>query len=116
MALHYVEQVITPISMSFYAISGAVQMLDLVKEVNEHSKLDLFGIVLNLFDQRTIMSNIVVNAVREQWKEKVFKTVIRKNVAIEESPSQHKTIFEHDPRSHGAEDFEKLTNEVLSYV
>ena len=115
MALYYVDKIIIPVSMSFYAVSGAVQILDEVEEIGSESPVELMGIVCNMFDQRTVMSKMIVDAVREQWKDKVFKTVIRKNVAIEESPSQHKTIFEHDPGSHGAEDFLNLTNEVLSY-
>lgn len=115
MALHYVDYIITPISMSYYAISGAVQMLDIVKTINEHSPVELFGIGLNMYDSRTVISQMIVNAVREQWGDKVFKTVVRKNVAIEEAHSQHLTIFEHAPNSHGAEDFENLSKEILEH-
>jgi len=113
MALYYCDCILVPISMSFYALTGAYQILEIAKEISQHSKIDTFALILNMYDNRTNMSKIMCDAVRQKWSEKVFQTVIRRNVAIEEAPSQRKTIFEHAPNSHGAEDFKSLTNEFL---
>jgi chromosome partitioning protein len=112
MALHFCDYLIVPVSMSFYAITGAIQILETV-EADSASSIQLLGLVLNCFDSRTHLARMVTEAVREKWGGRVFDTVIRKNVSIEEAPSQRKTIYEHAPSSRGAEDFELLTDEFL---
>lgn len=113
MALYFCDYLLVPVSMSFYAITGAIQILETTQEIARHSPIELFGIVLNLFDARTNIAKMVCDAVREKWGDDVFETVIRKNVAIEEAPSQRKTIFEHAPFSRGTEDFIKLSDEFV---
>lgn len=114
MALYFCEQLLIPVSMSFYAITGAIQIIEAKNEIEEHSNLELFGLVLNYYDARTNIAKMVSQAVKEKWGDLVFDTIIRKNVAIEEAPSQRRTIFEHAPNSHGAEDFKTLTDEFIS--
>lgn len=114
MALYFCNYLLVPISMSFYAITGAIQILETAEEISKHSRIDLIGLILNFYDRRTNITKMVSQAVYEKWGEKIFDTVIRKNVAIEEAPSQRKTIFEHAPNSRGAEDFEKITEEFLN--
>ena len=116
MALFLCDSLLIPISMSFYSITGALQILSTASDIAEYSKIDLCGLVMNLYDERTNIAKMISSAVLEKWSEKVFKTVIRKNVSIEEAPSQRKTIFEHAPRSHGSEDFTKLVNEFLERI
>ena len=113
MALTFCDYLIVPVSMSFYAITGAHQILETAEEISQLSKIDLMGLILNFYNSRTNLAKMVTQAVKEKWGDKVFKTVIRKNVAIEEAPSQRLTIYEHAPRSHGAEDFSNLTEEFL---
>lgn len=114
MALYFCEHLLIPVSMSFYAITGAIQILEAKQEIEEYSRLELFGLILNYFDGRTNIAKMVSEAVKEKWNDLVFDTVIRKNVAIEEAPSQRRTIFEHAPNSHGAEDFKSLTQEFIN--
>lgn len=113
MALYFCDYLFVPISMSFYAITGALQILDTAETISKRSRIKLLGFVLNFYDSRTNIAKMVCTAVREKWGEQIFDTMIRKNVAIEEAPSQRKTIFEHAPRSYGAEDFECLTEEFI---
>ncbi|RKY82108.1 hypothetical protein DRQ07_02225 [candidate division KSB1 bacterium] len=113
MALYFCDYLLIPVSMSFYSITGAHQILNKAVEINQFSEITLMGIILNMYDKRTKMARMVEAAVRDKWGELVFDTVIRKNIAIEEAPSQHKTIFEHAPDSHGAKDFTKITDEFL---
>lgn len=113
MALFYCDYLLVPISMSFFAITGAHQIFHAAEEMNSYAPISPLGIVLNLYDKRTNMTKMVAEAIREKWGDLVFDTVIRRNVAIEEAPTQRKTIFEHAPRSAGAEDFGALTQELL---
>jgi len=116
MALYFCDYLLIPVSMSFYSITGAHQILHAARELDQYSSVELLGIVLNMYDKRTKMARLVEAAVREKWGSLVFDTVIRKNIAIEEAPSQHRTIFEHAPKSHGAEDFENITNEFSKRI
>ncbi len=113
MALFYCDYLLIPVSMSFYSLTGAHQIIAAAEEISSLSQIELAGLVLNMVDQRTNLAKMVESAVKEKWGEKVFDTVIRKNVAIEEAPTQRKTIFEHAPGSIGAQDFEILTEEFL---
>jgi len=113
MALYFCDYLLIPVSMSFYSITGAHQILNKADEIAQFSSIELMGIILNMYDKRTKMAKMIEQAVREKWSDLVFETVIRKNIAIEEAPSQHKTIFEHAPFSHGAEDFKSITHEFL---
>lgn len=113
MALYYCRYLLIPISMSFFAITGALQIIESSEIVNQHRHIELLGLIMNFVDSRTNMTKMISEAVREKWSSKVFDSVIRKNIAIEEAPSQHKTIYEHAPQSNGALDFTRLTEEFL---
>jgi len=113
MALFYCDYLLIPVSMSFYAITGAHQIIHTAKEISSQSRVELLGLVINFYEKRTNLSQMVSAAIREKWGDLVFDTVIRKNVAIEEAPSQRMTIFEHAPQSNGNSDFEALTDEFL---
>lgn len=113
MALYYCQYLLIPISMSFFAVTGALQIMEASEIVNQHRPIELLGLIMNFFDGRTNMTKMISDAVREKWDGKVFDSVIRKNIAIEEAPSQHKTIYEHAPQSNGAQDFMALTEEFI---
>lgn len=113
MALYYCQYLLIPISMSFFAVTGALQIMEASEIVNQHRPIELLGLIMNFFDGRTNMTKMISDAVREKWDGKVFDSVIRKNIAIEEAPSQHKTIYEHAPQSNGAQDFLTLTEEFV---
>ncbi len=113
MALFYCDYILVPVSMSFYAITGAHQILHAAEEITSHSPIQPLGIVINLFDGRTNLAKMVEEAVRGKWGNLVFDTVLRRNIAVEEAPTQRKTIYEHAPRSAGAQDFAALTEELI---
>lgn len=113
LALSFCDYLLIPVSMSFYAITGAHQILETAKRMDSYSPIYLLGLILNFYDDRTNMSKMVTQAVCEKWGDKVFRTFIRKNVALQEAPCERKTIFEHAPRSHGTEDFRNFTEEFL---
>ena len=95
---------------------GAERYIELAQEISSRGKkaIDIFGILINLFELKTIISKEIENVSRERWGSKVFKTKIRKNVAIGEARIKNQTIFEYAPHSNGAKDFKALTAEVLN--
>lgn len=117
-AIVYADQVIIPVSMDYLAQAGARQTMEIIDEINAHStnRTGIMGILPTFFDARTRLSHEVLEAMRERFKELVFRTVIRVNTSLREAPSFNQTIFEYSPMSRGAFDYYQLTEEVLTRV
>jgi len=115
-SLLFCDNVLIPVNSGIDAIMGAKRYIDLAREFSarRNKSIELFGILMNLYEGKTVLSREIDNAVREKWGEHVFKTRIRKNVSIGEARVQNKTIFEYAPASNGAKDFLALTQEVLN--
>jgi chromosome partitioning protein len=107
---------IIPVQTEYYALEGLGQLLDVTQRVREslNPSLQLLGVVLTMYDKRTSLSEQVTDEVHKHFGDKVFKTVIPRNVKLAEAPSFGKTIFEHDKRSKGAKAYKQLTTEILS--
>ena len=95
---------------------GAERYIEVSNEIaaRGNKPIDIFGILVNLYETRTVISSEIDNVARQRWGSKVFKTRVRKNVSIGEARIQNKTIFEYAPQSNGAKDFTALTAEVLN--
>ena len=119
-ALLFCDSLLIPVSPGLDAIMGAERYIELAKDSDrprlkrKKDRIKIFGVVINLYEQQTILSKEIDGVARDRWGEKVFETRIRKNVAIGESRVQNQTIFEYDPKSHGAEDFSSLTEETIN--
>lgn len=114
-ALTAADEVIIPIQCEYYALEGISQLthtLELVRE-NLNPDLKIRGIVLTMFDPRTLLSAQVAEEARKYFGNKVFKTVIPRNVRLAEAPSFGQPILFYDPGSRGAEAYENLCREVL---
>ncbi len=107
--------VLVPIQCEFYALEGISQLLEVVEMVRSHLNptLQLYGVVLTLFDGRLNLSVQVADEVREFFKDRVFRSVIHRNVKLAEAPSFGQTAFQHDPRSRGACNYRDLAKEVI---
>ncbi|MCA9797876.1 MAG: ParA family protein, partial [Candidatus Eremiobacteraeota bacterium] len=107
--------VLVPIQCEFYALEGITQLLDVVEMVRAHLNptLELFGVVLTLFDSRLNLSLQVAQEVRDFFKERVFQTVVSRNVKLAEAPSFGQTVLDYDPRSRGAKNYRDLAKEVI---
>lgn len=110
------DTVLIPLQCEYYALEGLSQLLKIIKLVQEklNNKLKLEGVVLTMYDSRTKLSQHVVNDVRDYFKDKVFKTVIPRNVKLSEAPSFGKPINEYDPSCIGSETYENLAQEVIN--
>jgi chromosome partitioning protein len=114
-ALAASDEVIIPIQCEYYALEGLSQLtktIDLVRG-GLNPALKIKGIILTMYDSRTLLSEQVSEEVRKHFGKKVFKTIIPRNVRLAESPSFGQPILFYDPSSSGAVAYEALAREVL---
>jgi chromosome partitioning protein len=109
------DAVLVPLQCEFYALEGLSHLLKTVERVrrNLNPALEIQGVVLTMFDKRNNLSNLVAADVRSHFGEKVYDTVIPRNVRISESPSHGKPVLLYDFRSPGAQAYVHLASEVL---
>ena len=114
-ALTTADSVLVPIQCEYYALEGLsllIHTIDLVKE-RLNPNLNIDGVVFTMFDSRTNLSNQVVENVKENLSNRVYETVIPRNVRLAEAPSFGMPITEYDTKSAGAESYRKLALEVI---
>ena len=109
------DSVMIPLQCEYYALEGLNQLLRIIAMVQDklNKKLKIEGVVLTMFDSRTNLSQQVVNDVQEYFSDKVFKTVIPRNVKLSEAPSFGKPIGFYDRTSMGSRTYENLAKEVM---
>ena len=114
-SLTAVDSVLIPIQCEFYALEGVAQLMNTIEIVrkNLNEKLYVQGVILCMFDGRTNLSVQVVEEVKKYFREKVYKTVIPRNVRLAEAPSYGLPIIEYDPKSKGAEAYREFADEFL---
>jgi len=113
-----VDSVLIPIQCEYYALEGVSQLMETIKLVRRslNPKLEIEGVILSMFDGRTNLSIQVVDEVKKFFKEKVYTTIIPRNVRLAEAPSFGLPIIDYDPKSKGAEAYFDLAEEFLDYV
>ena len=107
--------VLIPVQCEYFALEGLGQLLNTVNLVKKHlnKNLEIEGALLTMYDARTNLSNQVVKEVKKYFENKVYKTVIPRNVRLSEAPSYGMPITIYDPRSKGAKAYEKFAKELL---
>jgi len=110
------RSIIIPIQCEYYALEGLGQLMNTVKLVQEHlnTELKIEGVLLTMFDGRLNLSKQVSEEVRKYFSDKVYDTVISRNVRLSEAPSFGKPIILYDILSTGAENYMSFTKEVLA--
>jgi len=116
-ALTAADTILVPIQCEYYALEGLSQLMNTVKLVQKHlnTSLEVEGVVLTMFDARTNLSMQVVEDVKKYFKNKVYRTIIPRNVRLSEAPSYGLPIILYDPKSKGAESYLDLAQEVIDY-
>jgi chromosome partitioning protein len=109
------DSVLVPLQCEYYALEGLSQLLKTVQAVKRglNPGLGLAGILLTMYDQRNNLSQQVEDEVREHFKERVFKTVIPRNVRLSEAPSHGRPILLYDIRCKGAKSYLALARELI---
>lgn len=107
--------VLVPIQCEYYALEGLGQLMNTIKLVQKYlnPNLDVEGVVLTMFDARTNLSIQVVEEVKKYFKNKVYATIIPRNVRLSEAPSHGLPIILYDNHSRGAESYMELAEEII---
>ena len=114
-ALTAADSVLVPIQTEYFALEGLTELLETIERVRDtfNPLLAMEGIVLTMFDERTNLARQVVDDIREHFGDKVFQTVIPRNVRLGEAPSFGKPVLAYDIKSRGAEAYLALGREFL---
>ncbi len=114
-AAHYV---LIPLQCEYFALEGLTLLLKTIRQVQKslNPQLEIGGIVFTMYDRRTRLAHEVVQEVTSYFKDRVFRTIIPRNVRISEAPSFAKPINQYDPECLGARSYDKLADEVLAHV
>lgn len=115
-AMTTADSVLVPIQCEYYALEGLSQLIHTVNLVKErlNPDLDMEGVVFTMYDARTNLSLQVVENVKSVLQQKIFDTVIPRNVRLAEAPSFGMPINKYDPKSAGAESYAELAKEVIN--
>jgi len=114
-ALTTAQEVYIPLQTEFLALQGLSKLLETVEVVKKrlNSNIEVTGIIATRYDGRKNLNNEVVDKIREYFRGKVFKTLIRENISLAEAPSYGKSIFDYKANSYGAEDYFNLCKEII---
>jgi chromosome partitioning protein len=114
-ALTAADKVIIPVQAEYFALEGLGQLVQTIQAVKQsiNPHIEIFGVALTMFTKRTVLSEQVQAEVTQYFGEKVFRTVVPRNVRLAEAPSYGRTIFEHDKWSKGARAYKHLGEEVV---
>jgi chromosome partitioning protein len=112
------SHVLVPIQSSYYALEGTDDLLETIDRIKKRAnpRLQILGVLITLHDARTLLGRDIRKEIKKVFGEKLFDTVITKSVRLEESPAYRESIFSFAPRSTGAYQYYKLSEEVLSRV
>jgi chromosome partitioning protein len=116
-ALIAADSVLVPIQCEFFALEGVSELMDTIDRIRDSFQhpLQVEGILLTLYDDRTNLTRQVAADLREFFGDQVFRTIIPRSIRLAEAPSFGKPILGYDPRSRGAESYIKLAKEILDH-
>ena len=117
-ALTAADGVLIPVQCEYYALEGLTKLLESVRLVKTHlnPSLEVFGVLMTMYDNRTKLSQQVVSEVRDFFGEKVFETLVPRSVRLSEAPSFGQPVTLYDPAGRGAEAYRRLAKEVIARV
>jgi len=114
-ALCFSGEIFIPLQVQFLPYHGMYNLFEAVEMVKKrlNKKLKITGIIGTMYSAKKVINNEVIDEIHKRLPGKLFNTLIRENVALQEAPSWGKTIFEYKPGSSGADDYMSLTKEIL---
>jgi len=109
------EKLLIPVQAEYYALEGLGQLIKTINLVQQYIKpeLDIMGAVLTMYDKRIKLSDEILQQLYQYFPNRIFRSVIPRNVRLTESPSYGKTILEYDFKSKGAKAYERLAREII---
>ncbi len=115
-ALVAADSVLIPLQAQYLALHGMTKLMDIINKVKLsglNSSLSIEGLFLTLYDDRQVLNKTILKTIRNNFQGNIFKTNIRKNIALAEAPYKGMDIFTYDGTSNGAKDYYNLVNEIL---
>lgn len=111
------DEVFIPLQAQYLAIQGLSKLVEVVEKIKKRLNKDLRvgGVFITQYDNRKVLNRDVVTTIEKHFKEELFKTKIRDNVALAEAPAQGLDIFRYNPKSYGAEDYLELSKEISKH-
>lgn len=111
------DRVLIPVQAEYYALEGLGQLLETIGLVRDNLKptLGILGAVLTMYDKRNTLSEAVMNDLYQYFPNKIFRSVVPRNVRLAEAPSHGLTIMEYDKGSTGAKAYERLAREIMGF-
>lgn len=109
------DEVLIPVQAEYFALEGLGQLMETIQLVRDHLKpeLAITGAVITMFDKRNTLSDAVMRDLYQYFPNRIFRSVIPRNVRLAEAPSHGRSILEYDPASTGAKAYERLAREVI---
>lgn len=114
-ALTSSRYVLIPLQTEFLAVQGLAKIKQVIDKVRMrlNKNLEMCGVIATMYNSQRVLNRDVVDTIQKFFGEKVFKTLVRDNIALAEAPAQRKDIFEYSPKSPGAVDYLELTKEII---
>jgi len=109
------DEILIPLQAQYLALQGLTKLIEVVGKIKRrlNKGLEVGGVFITQYDNRKVLNRDVVTTIEEHFKDQVYKTKIRDNVALAEAPSQGLDIFRYNSKSYGAEDYMALSKEIL---
>jgi chromosome partitioning protein len=110
--------VLIPVQASYFALEGTDDLLETIQKIKQRAnpELQILGALITMYDKRTLLARDICSEIRKVFGNRVFDTIITKSVRLEESPAYREAIFTYAPRSSGALEYYRLSEEVLGRV
>jgi chromosome partitioning protein len=109
------DKIFIPLQAQYLALQGLTKLMEVVDKIKRrlNKELRVGGVFITQYDSRKVLNRDVVATIEAHFKEEVFKTKIRDNIALAEAPAQGLDIFRYNPKSYGAEDYLSLSKEII---
>ena len=109
------DEVYIPLQAQYLALQGLTKLMEVIAKIKSrlNKNLKVGGVFVTQYDNRKVLNRNVVETIKSHYKDQVFKTAIRDNIALAEAPTQGLDIFRYNPKSYGAEDYLSLCKEIL---
>jgi chromosome partitioning protein len=110
------DSVLIPLQAQYLALQGLTKLLEVIEKIKKrlNKELKVGGVFITQYDSRKVLNRDVVATIEAHFKEGVFNTKIRDNIALAEAPAQGLDIFRYQPNSYGAQDYRALSNEIIN--
>ena len=109
------DEVYIPLQAQYLALQGLTKLMEVIEKIKKrlNKELKVGGVFITQYDSRKVLNRDVVGAIQERFKDLVFKTMIRDNIALAEAPAKGLDIYRYSGKSKGAQDYHSLSKEIL---